>query len=103
MILMHANALSISLCTRSTSDLRNVRSCRSLEESPSSRPSIEFEVKTHDGGHDSFGFHFDMGKWLRNPFLHELKSIQFRRNPYELSAIIFSSSLPKAERYFQFG
>src|SRR5262249_25631136 len=44
MILMLANALSISLCTRSTSDLRNVCSCRSSDESPSS-PSIEFEVK----------------------------------------------------------
>jgi hypothetical protein len=44
MILMPANALSISLCTRSTSDLRNVCSCRSSDESPLS-PSIEFEVK----------------------------------------------------------
>src|SRR5262245_63084140 len=34
----------ISLGTRSTSDLRNVCSCRSSDESPSS-PSIEFEVK----------------------------------------------------------
>ena len=41
---MPANALSISLCTRSTSDLRNVCSCRSSDESPLS-PSIEFEVK----------------------------------------------------------
>src|SRR6516225_6948148 len=49
MILMPANALSISLCTRSTSDLRNVCSCRSSGESISS-PSIEFEVrrKTED-------------------------------------------------------
>src|SRR5262245_36042076 len=44
MILMPANAFSISLCTRSTSDLRNVCSCRSSDESLSS-PSIEFEVK----------------------------------------------------------
>ena len=43
MILMPANALSISLCTRSTSDLRKVCS-RSSDESTSS-PSIEFEVK----------------------------------------------------------
>src|SRR6516225_8612433 len=49
MILMPANALSISLCTRSTSDLRNVCSCRGSGESISS-PSIEFEVrrKTED-------------------------------------------------------
>src|SRR5262249_61152669 len=44
MILMPGNAFSISLCTRSTSDLRNVCSCRSSDESLSS-PSIEFEVK----------------------------------------------------------
>src|SRR5262249_25747182 len=44
MILMPDNALSISLRTRSTSDLRNACSCRSSDESPSS-PSIEFEVK----------------------------------------------------------
>ena len=48
MILMPANALSISLCTRSTSDLRNVFSCRSSDESTSS-PSIEFEcLKPND-------------------------------------------------------
>ena len=44
MILIPANALSISLCTRPTSDLRNACSCWSSDESPSS-PLIEFEVK----------------------------------------------------------
>src|SRR5258706_2711751 len=42
--LMPGNALSISLCARSTSDLRKVCSCRSSDESTSS-PPIEFEVK----------------------------------------------------------
>src|SRR6516165_12838179 len=43
MILIPANALSISCCTRSTSDFRNVCSCWTSDMSPSS-PSIEVDV-----------------------------------------------------------
>jgi hypothetical protein len=43
MILIPANALSISLCTRSTSDFRNICICWTSDMSPSS-PSIEVDV-----------------------------------------------------------
>ena len=43
MILIPANALSISPCTRSTSDLRNFCNVCNSDDRPSS-PSIEFEV-----------------------------------------------------------
>jgi hypothetical protein len=44
MIFIPANAVSISPCTRSTSDFRNSWSCWSSDDSASS-PSTEFEVK----------------------------------------------------------
>src|SRR5262249_50252293 len=119
MILMPANALSISLRTRSTSGLRNVCNCRSSEESPSSRPSIEFEVKRTT---EDMILSASTSIWVSGfeiLFSTKLPVSPSRSDESDFSAgaaeddggefigisskLNLTSTRPKAERYFQFG